>query len=67
MPDSQSHARLPCPIHDDDSGRRRAENSDYPMVAVSSVHALASSCHSVGYWARENAYSSRLPATPGTG
>jgi hypothetical protein len=27
MPDSQSHARLPCPIHDDDSGRRRAENS----------------------------------------
>jgi hypothetical protein len=27
MPDSQSLARLPCPIHDDDSGRRRAENS----------------------------------------
>jgi hypothetical protein len=27
MPDSQSPARLPCPIHDDDSGRRRAENS----------------------------------------
>ena len=26
-PDSQSLARLPCPIHDDDSGRRRAENS----------------------------------------
>jgi hypothetical protein len=26
MPDSQSLARLPCPIHDDDSGRRRAEN-----------------------------------------
>ena len=24
-PDSQSLARLPCPIHDDDSGRRRAE------------------------------------------
>jgi hypothetical protein len=27
MPDSQSLARLPCPIHDDDSGRRRAEGS----------------------------------------
>ena len=27
MPDSQSLARLPCPIHDDDSSRRRAENS----------------------------------------
>src|SRR6478735_2173058 len=26
-PDSQSLARLPCPIHGDDSGRRRAENS----------------------------------------
>src|SRR6478735_2603911 len=27
MPCSQSPARLPCPIHDDDSGRRRAEIS----------------------------------------
>ena len=34
MPYSQSLARLPCPIHDDDSGRRRAENSATRVVAV---------------------------------
>jgi len=34
MPDPQSLARLPRPIHDDGSGRRRAENSGYPVVAM---------------------------------
>jgi hypothetical protein len=33
MPGSQSLAKLPCPIHDDDSGRRRAENSYVVFVA----------------------------------
>jgi hypothetical protein len=34
MPDSQSLARLPCPIHDDDSGRRRSREQRYPVIAV---------------------------------
>jgi hypothetical protein len=34
MPDSQSLARLPCPIHDDDSGRAPSPEQRYPVVAV---------------------------------
>jgi hypothetical protein len=40
-PDSQNLARLPCPIHGDDSGRRRAENSCYPVVDNVLVHVLS--------------------------
>src|SRR4051812_30886102 len=34
MPDSQSLTRLPCPIHDDDSGPAPSREQRYPVVAV---------------------------------